>query len=65
MSKEYVLKNDFVIPAGTVFTKGPVERKYGGDNYDANIAISNDETATLTLYLEQDTRALLKKREEE
>jgi len=60
MNKEYALKNDFVVPAGTVFVKGPFKREYGGGNYEANIAISNDETATLTVYLEKDALALFK-----
>jgi len=64
MDKRYVLKEYLVIPAGTVFSKGPQRRKYGGDNYDAIIEISPNETADFTLYLSgPDTLILLEESE--
>ena len=60
MRKRYALKDEFVIPAGSVFSRGPNRREYGGDNYDATIEISPDETANFTLYLSgPDTLVLL------
>jgi len=60
MEKKYILKDDFVIPAGTMFSKGPNKREYGGDNYEAIIEVSTDETADFTIYLlDPDTLMLL------
>lgn len=51
MAKAKILKEDLVIPAGTVFVEGPFKRKYGGTNYDALIPLSDDETAEFTCYI--------------
>ena len=62
MSDKYILKEDFVIPAGAIFSKGPYKREYGGDNYEAAIEISPDATADFTIYLSDDnTLDLLEK----
>lgn len=53
-----VLREDFVIPAGTVFALGPAKTTYGGGNFEANIAISNDETMRVVVFEGQDTLEL-------
>ncbi len=58
MGERLVLREDFVIPAGTVFALGPAKSTYGGGNYEANIAISNDETMRVVVFNEKDTLEL-------
>ena len=56
--KVYILKEDFVIPRGARFVKGPNKREYGGGNYETTMSISKDETADFTIYDGPDTMNL-------
>lgn len=55
MGERLVLKKDFVIPAGTIFTLGPTKTTYSGGNFVADIAISDDETMQVVVFNDPDT----------
>jgi len=46
--EEIILKKDIVIPAGTVFTRAPMETKrYGNGHFEAGIGLSADSSGNI------------------
>lgn len=49
MSKEYVLKQDYIIPAGTKLGRAPVKTEYGTPHYEILVGFGRDECASFIL----------------
>lgn len=49
-----ILDEDLVIPAGTRFDVGPVRTEYGEGHYQAILPISDDETFSVSLFMDRD-----------